>query len=409
MTDKKERIADWILAGSAALAAVSAPFSASLAGGFVFHTALAAAVGGAADWFAVNSLFRKPLGIPFRTELVPRSHDKIIRTARDMVEKEILTTPRLYRVLKQHSPGAAFFAWAGKNKDGLRSLFVRAARLTLENAEIREAAERGTDALSETLGKMDWGGVLADFLKEIPAEEAARLLCPSLGFAVKEFLREGVTDAELLSLYENAWKKYEAGGAGRTMLRGILKSQLGLTDDKAAALIQEKLMDWADGLGNPESGASALLAAKYEAFRARLDEAEYREKRSGEIGRLVSAFAAAHGTEFLLELVRSRRKDAAEIFAEKALAFLETAAKDEKRRKDADRWLLFRASELLPTIHAWLGEAAEAALSRYSAAEMAKLVEDGVWHDLQMIRVNGSAIGAVLGAAAYVAFYLLEI
>lgn len=55
-------------------------------------------------------------------------------------------------------------------------------------------------------------------------------------------------------------------------------------------------------------------------------------------------------------------------------------------------------------IHRKLGESAESALSRYSGKEMADLIENSVWHDLQMIRINGSLIGAFLGGLSYIAF-----
>lgn len=35
---------------------------------------------------------------------------------------------------------------------------------------------------------------------------------------------------------------------------------------------------------------------------------------------------------------------------------------------------------------------------------MADLIENSVWHDLQMIRINGSLIGAFLGGLSYIAF-----
>ena len=43
-------------------------------GGFGVHTALAALVGGLADWYAVTALFRRPLGIPWQTEWLSLIH-----------------------------------------------------------------------------------------------------------------------------------------------------------------------------------------------------------------------------------------------------------------------------------------------------------------------------------------------
>ena len=45
--------------------------------GFLF-CAEAALVGGIADWFAVTALFRKPLGITYRTEILRRNRKRIM-------------------------------------------------------------------------------------------------------------------------------------------------------------------------------------------------------------------------------------------------------------------------------------------------------------------------------------------
>ncbi len=51
----------------------SHPFAHTFAGGLLASGFSAAMVGGLADWFAVSALFRRPLGIPFRTEIIPRN------------------------------------------------------------------------------------------------------------------------------------------------------------------------------------------------------------------------------------------------------------------------------------------------------------------------------------------------
>ena len=37
-----------------------------------------ALIGSVADWFAVTALFRKPLGFPYHTALIPRNKDRLI-------------------------------------------------------------------------------------------------------------------------------------------------------------------------------------------------------------------------------------------------------------------------------------------------------------------------------------------
>lgn len=89
--DRKKK-ADGLLAGTVLICLLAAPFKETgLLGGGLFHMAFAASVGGIADLFAVSSLFGKPLGISYRTDIIAKRRDQIVDMAQDMVGKELFT------------------------------------------------------------------------------------------------------------------------------------------------------------------------------------------------------------------------------------------------------------------------------------------------------------------------------
>ena len=51
-------------------ATMSWPASYGFWGGMLHNGFLAATIGGMADWFAVTAIFRKPLGISYKTEII---------------------------------------------------------------------------------------------------------------------------------------------------------------------------------------------------------------------------------------------------------------------------------------------------------------------------------------------------
>ena len=53
-----------------------------------------ALIGSVADWFAVTALFRKPLGFPYHTALIPRNKDRLINGVIKLVETKMLTKDR---------------------------------------------------------------------------------------------------------------------------------------------------------------------------------------------------------------------------------------------------------------------------------------------------------------------------
>ncbi len=78
---------------------------------------------------------------------------------------------------------------------------------------------------------------------------------------------------------------------------------------------------------------------------------------------------------------------------------------DENRMKEAERWLLYRLISMLRMIQPQIEEAVVRELSRYSAQEISDMVEEKLGYDLQMVRINGSLVGAILGGL----FYLLSL
>ena len=61
----------------------------------------AALVGGAADWFAVTALFRKPLGFPYHTAILPRRRDSFIQSIVIMVQKEFFSRRKIFRHMEK--------------------------------------------------------------------------------------------------------------------------------------------------------------------------------------------------------------------------------------------------------------------------------------------------------------------
>lgn len=406
---KKEWTANGILAASAGIACLSAPYTGSFAGGLLFHTALAATVGGIADWFAVNSLFRKPLGLSFRTELVQKNRERIIHMAREMVEDEILTLPRLYRVLKQHSAGAASFSWLTSHKGEVQAFLGEAVCLAMEKGNLLPAARLGEQALKEAAGQADWGEALGGAAARMDGKALWPALLPLFSEAAHALGSALFQEEILVSLYQDAWKRYEAKNKSRAMLKGLLESQMGLTDARAAALIQGKAGAWISGLADPGSPASKWALERLEELQARMAGEKELQKKAGEwMARQIASWLDQYGTEAIEELLRNHKKDCARKVAayilEKGLALL----RDPGKRALFDWWFLKQAVVCLPYLHEKIGHSVEQALEGYSGNDMARIAEESTAHDLQMIRVNGSLVGAVLGCAAYLAFYILS-
>ena len=404
--DSRARAANVILGLSAAVSVAAFPFSGSFGGGLLFHTAMAAAVGGMADWYAVNSLFRRPLGIGRGEGLIPESRDKIIRMARDMMTEEILTIPRLYRVLKAHSLSLALLQWMKEHRSAMESLAREVCAAVLREVPPKAAGRAAAAAARAAMREMNWADWLLRIAQGLTGPDQAQAILHVVKAGGIAFLREGVTDEEVLSIYRKTWALYEEKGMMRSMLRSLLQSQMGLTDEKAAAMIRQKIGAAIETIDDPESELYDRLTMAVRRWLRRLTEDEaFRGRVNDWMGRHIDRLIEERGSQWAAAIFQERRAAWGEKAGPQVVRFVLETLENEDTRRGLDRWILLRAAHFLPQLKAYIGNSVESALSLYSGRDMADQLEESVYGDLQMIRINGSVIGAVLGALSYLAFF----
>lgn len=82
------------------------PYHETLWGGIIFSFASAGLIGGIADWFAIKSFFTKPLGISwpkalFKIEMIPKNREQVISVIVDIVQNKIITKEALTEKIKK--------------------------------------------------------------------------------------------------------------------------------------------------------------------------------------------------------------------------------------------------------------------------------------------------------------------
>ena len=133
--------ANWVLVGAAVLYVIV--FVVKLRYQATWLEALywvvqSALIGSVADWFAVTALFRKPLGFPYHTALIPRNRDRMINGLVTLVETKLLTLDQCRKALQKvhFLPVVDRFIQSdtGRNylRNGIRFLLIRAWEMRSE-------------------------------------------------------------------------------------------------------------------------------------------------------------------------------------------------------------------------------------------------------------------------------------
>ncbi|MDR3562314.1 MAG: DUF445 domain-containing protein [Negativicutes bacterium] len=398
--------------------AISYPFSNTFWGGVVASGCSAAMVGGLADWFAVSALFRRPLGIPFRTEIIPRNRERISQAIIDMVEQELLTMENICDTLNRYDMGGL-----------LVDYFVNHGG----SAHIKEfAAKLGIDALEKT-NSAKISRFLAELIQahggKIPlAPAVAQTLTWSvssgyfdklLDFIIAELgllIRQSQVKHLLTNLLGEARQVYEKDMRRRKLASQILE-QLGVTAGSLAGLLQQKCGEFLGELQEQKHPLREQLRQKAADFAGRLADDPVLQARFEE--RKIELIAGYAGLEDQLDdwiqaLLGAAKADSGKAVIRRWLDLqVDSLIATFQRNADQQQILGNLAKKalirLVETHHAAIGTIVRERLTQLSTPALVEFIEGRVGNDLQMIRINGSVVGGLAGLLIFLLTYWWQV
>lgn len=369
----------------------------------VYFLTQSAFIGSAADWFAVTALFRRPLGIPFHTALIPRHRKRLIRGIRRTVE-ERLVRPELWQEL---SAGLAVSCWLRGQRETLQGRHMEALMARAAGREARAFLARH----GESLGRFAEDGLASIPAKAAEAcrmalvgEEAAgrmltRLLQGGAVLLTKAEVRQAV--AAVLRQFTEAQKKNRliamVISAGESM--GVISY-----DGMAAAICRagrEQLLRWNDPSHPYRAALQTELSGALQTFLASPAAADMIEETVQRVlGALPVEDAAEETAARLLsdwDREDERGLSAQKLFEAAARQALDRALADEAlcRAFDEACRVLFRDAAVYE--HAFLGDAVESVLDSYDEKKMNTFIYSKVRDELGWVRMNGAFFAAAAG------------
>ncbi len=397
---KKQWMANGILAGSVCVSLLAAPFQAESAGvAGLFHMSFAAAVGGFADWFGVTSLFRRPFGISWRTDLIARNREMIVAMAKDMVVNELLTKGRLSGILRRHVPSAVMAHWLTEHREVTEKLAAEMIRMVLSVFPEESLWRMSTEEIERRTAEIDWAGHLAKVMVAFRSYPKKELLTEALAAEVKTFLQSEVTQEEIRKVYLLAWRKYNDKGWFHSFFRNAVEDR----DEALVRRVQEKILSLAELLTDPESELRQRMGEAYDEAARQLETNEVWKRRvNGYVQQLIGRMLAGKGRAWFLSVWQEKREPLSRHLVEALLSLAEAQLSSPEKRRAFDAFLLREARPHIGWMHRMVAVMVEKALSGYDGRTMAALAERSVSEDVAAIRINGSLWGALLGIGFFI-------
>ena len=394
-----------------------------VADGFLFISE-AALVGGIADWFAVTALFRKPLGFPYHTAILPNRRKEFVQASVTMVQKEFFSRRKIFRHLGRLHLMPMLMEWLDQRETReqmLRRLLHYTRDLLLQQDRGQQAkflseqlrhALRGTPATSMLQACGAWmkaSGRDKDILE--------RLAAAAHTYAERPEIRKSLQS--MLEAYEEEKVK-----SPMAMLMAGFAQALDLVNfEEAAALMQQQLLAMIDALGTRDSELQAeILQLFYEKTEelgksqefqrlagdlrdALVEELPLEEAVSRALEHVQADFLGAEDAEKAMENLPVVRSRLLEVFASEYYRALKLLQEDETLRKSVEHFLYDLLARSALHAQSLVGVVVTNVLDRLTDEQLNHLVYDKVEPDLLWIRMNGSIVGSAIG---FVLFLCLQ-
>jgi len=372
----------------------------------------AGTVGALADWFAVTAIFRRiPIPVIGRhTNLLVKHRRKFTTGIVDVVQNRWLAPSVVRERLQSISAANLIVGYLGDPVSRGRTVSVLRGFLARVNDELDTPEVVGflDRLLKDQLRDVDIARPLGAWMLDALERGDQAPLWDTLLASAETSLREGALKGVIESTLEAAVRDYAGEDWKKKFLvkgaTAIGAIDYGVAADKAIGALSQSL---AEARGAPDHPLRRRLEGVLAEFAR-----ELRDGR-GEATRVVTTFqrsfvdnADAHELirgiltrlkRTLAEQLSREDSDLAATLDHLLSGVVNDLREHAETREKLDAWMRQVVAELVERHHGVIGEMVESSMTRLTDAELTQQVEDKVGDDLQMIRVNGAVIGAIVG------------
>lgn len=375
--------------------------------GLIHHGFLAATIGGLADWFAVTAIFHKPLGISYRTDILRRNRQRIMDALVRYASEDLLSTENIMRVVRAQDMGHLLTDYL-EHRGGRE-------RVHLVTDEMLRTIAAGIDSKALAKGLADR---IRCQLKRLPAAETVSSLLlflaePGQSFRIlkimlaagRRMLKEPAVQQVLLSHIQHLREAYEKDSAGRA----FILASLDLSDEKILSILTKRLDDKMAEMQEEEKSAANVQATIAAWLRGLAEDARLERFMKDWLTAQAEDLNLAERIERWLNSYAKGENPAWLPAAGKAIddgidTFIHSAVWQQR----FDQWIKDMMELLLEKFHHLLPGFILERLDELSDDELVEFVETKVQEDLQMIRINGSLVGSLVGMGLFLLVTLVE-
>ena len=207
--------------------------------GFLNHGFIAATIGGLADWFAVTALFRKPLGISYRTEILKRNRGRISDAIIEYVDKDLLNAENIMATVREIDTAQILtdFLENRQGRENIHELCREVLKELFSKTDSGKISKSVAPILENEIKNLDAKKIIDAVVDVVTSEKHSRKILNEFLNAGEKILKSAHMQEVIKEKISDLLAAYEGDSAGRA----LVLSTLNLTDEKILGILNENV------------------------------------------------------------------------------------------------------------------------------------------------------------------------
>jgi len=395
-----------ILASSIYL--LSYPFHKFFIGGLVYSGSCASMIGGFADWWGINKLLKKT---------IPRNKQNIFDGLSNMVSEELLSKETLKKILSKYDVSKLVVEVVKNNKelvknnneiesiknvlrlmieDNVNKIDTNEIEKNISNLAINILRETNLHKIIVSIIEISLNTEYTDRVYNFILDE---LILFSKSYAFKNILIKFIMETR--SSYE-----------GESMRKKIIDKFKGSNDNLAIG-IQDKIKKFLSNMKKNDNKDRLILKLwiydKLEEFK---NSNNLKLKIENWKLELLENAKTQEYINMIFENTSNKILKNEDLYNKPFLIienWLNNLEDNTDTQRRVDVFLKDMLYKLIDDEHKNIGKIVKENLSKYTDTMLIELIESNVGNDLQLIRINGSLVGGIVGILIFIVKYSLGV
>ena len=370
----------------------------------LFAVMEAALVGGIADWFAITALFKKPLGFPWHTALIPRHRQKVIRSIRNIIDQDLLTVQAINKRVESSCFVTLLIGFVDheRGREFIRNSLERFGKDMISKLDIRDFVNQMEGFIRKEIKNINLISQMNNIVRWLLENDRARVLTMYIVDELINQLDKNEAKRNIYQYLEEMTQTKNRSPLERAFIwLGEQTNSVSLSD--ATDAFYAEILAILQEIKKPDHIIHNKIHENLTAI-AEAPEKNYTWLEQVENWKMMLATEVELG-DAVIHVSENFLKTTNPQLSPQLIDWIYTQMDRYwmffKGNIELQEWLEVRIKqviyELIEKEHYIIGEIVQRVLGEFNDDKLNRFVEEKAGDDLQWIRINGSIVGGIVG------------